>query len=196
MINGTNNAGAVQSGKYNFTNVMSNHTIIASFTIKTYLITVLSNDEKYGTVLGGGTYQSGQNVTLTAVPTEIGKFENWTKEGTIVSTENTYNFTATDDMAYTANFKEKVGINDFIELPRFNIYPNPVSDVLKIDHFCNDAAYKIFRIEIYNSYGTLAKAVDINDVKTEINVSSFVSGLYLIRFIENQSNSTMQFVKK
>ena len=59
-----------------------------------------------GTVAGGGTYQVGATVTLTATPNSGYKFVNWTKNGSVVSTDATYTFTATESAEYVANFQQ------------------------------------------------------------------------------------------
>ncbi len=81
-------------------------TITATFAIDTYVITATANNSTLGTVSGGGTYNHGVTVTLTATATDSTHFVNWTKEGETnpVSTTATYNFTAEAAGNYTANF--------------------------------------------------------------------------------------------
>ena len=66
-------------------------------------------DTEIGTVTGAGTYQSGEEVTLTASVNEDYQasysFYGWRKNGTIVSQENPYTFTPTADGSYTAEFR-------------------------------------------------------------------------------------------
>ena len=58
-----------------------------------------------GSAEGGGDYDPGQNVTLTARPAEHYSFVNWTEGDNIVSTDNPYNFTAAGSRSLTANFE-------------------------------------------------------------------------------------------
>jgi len=58
-----------------------------------------------GSAEGGGDYNPGQNVTLTARPAEHYSFVNWTEGDNIVSTDNPYNFTAAGSRSLTANFE-------------------------------------------------------------------------------------------
>ena len=69
-----------------------------------YDITASANPTAGGTVSGAGTYAHGVNVTLTATPATGYTFVNWTKNGTQVSTNATYSFTATANGNYVANF--------------------------------------------------------------------------------------------
>ena len=67
-------------------------------------VSVSANDDKYGTVTGGGYYDINETAFLTATPYEGYKFVNWTKDGAEVSTENPYSFTVTEDVELVANF--------------------------------------------------------------------------------------------
>jgi len=57
-----------------------------------------------GTLTGAGYYGSGEVCTLTAVANDVHVFENWTKDGVVVSDNPTYSFTVTGDATYVANF--------------------------------------------------------------------------------------------
>ncbi len=75
-------------------------------TIVQYTITANSNNNAWGTVSGGGTYNNGATCTLTATPASGYQFQNWKKNGTIVSTNANYSFTVTENATYTATFGE------------------------------------------------------------------------------------------
>jgi len=80
---------------YTFT-LNSNRSLVANFaqnTAGTSTITVSSGNTSQGTVTGGGTYQQGQSVTITANPKPGYKFVNWTSGGSVISTSNPYSFT-------------------------------------------------------------------------------------------------------
>ena len=72
-----------------------------------YTVSVESNNNEWGIVSGGGTFEEGQSTTITATAATNYKFVNWTKGGTEVSTENPYTFSVTENATYTANFVEK-----------------------------------------------------------------------------------------
>jgi uncharacterized repeat protein (TIGR02543 family) len=69
-------------------------------------ITISATSTAGGTVEGAGTYRDGATVTLTATPNSGYKFVNWTKNGSVVSTDATYTFTATESAEYVANFQQ------------------------------------------------------------------------------------------
>jgi hypothetical protein len=176
---------------YTFTNITANHTITVSFKIKTYTVTVSSNNTAWGTVEGGGTFDYGASVTITATPNTGYKFNNWTTEGVVVSETENFTFNVTQDVAFVANFGS-LGISSVGMPVEFTVYPNPANDVIKV---VRSAATKA-QIEIYNSNGALVKELEITEAETEINVSSLALGVYIIKLIDNQNTATQRFVKE
>ncbi|MGM9818180.1 MAG: hypothetical protein ACI30B_04270, partial [Paludibacteraceae bacterium] len=66
-----------------------------------YTLTVLSSNEEMGTVTGGGSYEAGTEVTLTATPTSEGyAFVKWSDE----NTDNPRTLTVTGNSELTAIF--------------------------------------------------------------------------------------------
>ena len=75
--------------------------IFTSCTKKQYTITVQSNNDAWGTVTGGGTFDEGATTTLTATPNDGYIFVKW-QDGT---TENPRTITVTADETWTAYFE-------------------------------------------------------------------------------------------
>ena len=73
-------------------------------------ITLTSNPSGAGTLTGGGSYAQGQSCTITATAKPNYAFENWTKNGSVVSYLPSYTFTVTESAGYVANFKHIYGI--------------------------------------------------------------------------------------
>ena len=69
-----------------------------------YVISVTAYPAEGGTVSGAGTYEEGTICTLTATSAEDYIFVNWTENGEVVSTEETYSFTVTGTRELVANF--------------------------------------------------------------------------------------------
>ncbi|MGC9321378.1 MAG: InlB B-repeat-containing protein, partial [Kosmotogaceae bacterium] len=97
--------GAVST--YNFTNVTTNHTIHATFRLKSYTIAVSANPPAGGNVSGGGNYTHGDTVNLVATANEGYEFVNLTENGVQVSANTAYSFTATANRTLVANFRLK-----------------------------------------------------------------------------------------
>ena len=93
------------TANYSFTaNNSTKGDYVAHFETASYEITVAANPTAGGTVTGGGTYNHGASVTLTATANTGYTFSNWTKGGTVVSTNPTYTFNVTAAGDYVANF--------------------------------------------------------------------------------------------
>ena len=105
FINWTENDNVVSTEQsYTFT-VTGNRQLTANFEIQNCTITVMADPTEGGDVTGGGTYNIGQNCTLTATPATGYDFVNWTKNGIQVSTNATYIFNATESATYVAHFQ-------------------------------------------------------------------------------------------
>jgi len=85
-------------------------TYIASIQItgggtQTYTINVSANPTNGGNVTGGGTYDQGQQCTVSATPALGYTFTNWTENGNVVSTQANYTFTVNNNRTLVANFQ-------------------------------------------------------------------------------------------
>lgn len=89
------------------THNLTNRTIFFKFMggFSDYDIEVLADPTEGGTVSGGGTYESGSIVTVTATPAENYTFINWTQNNTVVSVDPEYTFQATAHRTLVAHFK-------------------------------------------------------------------------------------------
>jgi hypothetical protein len=93
---------ASTSATYQLT-MAGNKTLVANFTPK-YVVTVLSNPLLGGTTSGGGSFNSGSSVTVTAVPSTGFTFTNWTEGVNVASTAASYQFTISANRSLTANY--------------------------------------------------------------------------------------------
>ena len=91
FVNWTKNGTQVSTNSmYSFT-VTGNGSYVANFEPipVEYTITVNAEPANGGTVSGGGTYAEGSTCVISAMPNDGYVFENWTRNGTVVSTEPT-----------------------------------------------------------------------------------------------------------
>lgn len=85
--------------------VTENAAFVAHFTqLPYYLITVMVEPELGGNISGGGSYPFGHTCVLTANPNTNYVFENWTKDGSVVSNNPTISFSVIEDATYIAHF--------------------------------------------------------------------------------------------
>ena len=89
---------------YYFTVTSPTH-LVAHF-IREYEVSGIALPGGSGEITGRGSYKEGEEVTLTATPTEGYEFVGWEHCGSVY-TEKTHTFTVEDDEVFIARFKEK-----------------------------------------------------------------------------------------
>ena len=67
-------------------------------------INASANPSRAGSVSGSGEYMTRTTCTVTATPNEGYRFVNWTENGTVVSEDEEYSFTVTEERDLVANF--------------------------------------------------------------------------------------------
>ena len=108
FVNWTHNGNVVSTNAtYSFTPTENMH-LIANFADSQVIITAVADPVIGGTVTGGGTYNYGNTVTLTAMANTNYTFVNWTENGDVVSTNTSISFTATANRNLVAHFDEFV----------------------------------------------------------------------------------------
>lgn len=70
-----------------------------------------------GTVLGGGSYYTGDTCQLTALSNSNWQFVSWEENSSEVSLSNPYSFTVTRDRTLTANYRSMINAPDNEEEP-------------------------------------------------------------------------------
>ena len=112
IYNDNTNYDPASPSSYSGTYITSNNQIVLGMNgnggtqVNSYTITATASPTAGGTITGAGTYNEGATVTLTATAATGYTFAKWTKNGTQVSTNATYSFTATADAAYVAVFTQ------------------------------------------------------------------------------------------
>ena len=104
FTNWTENGSEVSTNPNYTFNVTGNRTLVANFTAQTYTITTTTNPAGVGSTSGHGSYNYGATCTLRAYSATGYSFVNWTKNGTVVSTNPTFSFTVTASGDYVANY--------------------------------------------------------------------------------------------
>ena len=87
----------------------ANNTTCITVTRETpsFTISASANPTAGGTVTGTGSYELGAGVNLVATPNAGYNFTNWTENGSVVSTDATYTFTAEANRTLVANFTQR-----------------------------------------------------------------------------------------
>ena len=106
FANWTRNGNVVSTNATYSFQVTGNASFVANFTQISYTVAAVPNPTEGGTVSGTGTFNQGQQCTVTATANEGYTFSNWTENNIQVSTEASYTFVVTANRSLVANFEE------------------------------------------------------------------------------------------
>ena len=108
FVNWTKNGNVVSSSPSFSFNVTEDAAYVAHFILQivNYQISVSASPVEGGLVSGGGTYAQGSVCTVSATANAGYTFENWTKNGNVVSTNTSFSFNVTEDASYVAHFSQ------------------------------------------------------------------------------------------
>ena len=164
----------------------TNATYIATFEEntepETYTITVMSANNSMGSVSGGGTYEAGSQITITANAVEGYHFTSW-NDG---NTDNPRTITVTEDATYIASFAEGVGIESANELDNLTFYPNPTKGILNFN-------MEVEKIEVMDMMGKMV--MQFYNV-SEINIGTLPKGVYCLKLSYNDKATVHKIIKE
>ena len=148
-----------------------------------YTITVLSANGSMGTVSGGGEYEVGTEITITAIPNEGYHFVTW-NDG---NTDNPRTITITEDATYIASFEEGVGIESRDMLSELAFYPNPTSGIITFNRS------DIMKVEVLDAMG---KMVAVYENAYTIDISKLAKGYYAMRITTPEGVAVRKVIRK
>ncbi|MBL0330154.1 MAG: T9SS type A sorting domain-containing protein [Bacteroidetes bacterium] len=81
------------------------------------------------------------------------------------------------------------------ELSQLSVYPNPTNGLttIAIDNF--DATNTNYKLVLYNSVGQLMQQLDVTSNKTDIDLSDYKNGLYILSFSDGVNTSVVRISK-
>jgi hypothetical protein len=163
--------------------VTANHTLVANFTLQTFDVKVSIDPAEAGDITGEGTYNYGDEVTLTVVRNEDWAFVNWTEDGVVVSEDPIYVFTITHNRDLVAHFMftEGVGENSIDA----KVYPNPTSGEFTLE------GEGMSHIRIVNAYGQTVYNTDVEGNQVRIDLSQMGKGIYMMH-IDAEGGQTVK----
>ena len=151
--------------------------LTAIFAIDQHTITATSNDINMGDVIGGGTYDYGTEISLTANALTGYVFVSW-NDG---NTDNPRFITVEQDSTFTAIFQIQDGIND-ANMSNVNVYSYENQVVV--------ANAEGFSVEIFDMSGRLV--ISENNVSQSVRKYIIATdGIYLVKV----GNSVFKKVK-
>lgn len=166
----------------------ADRSLTAHFQLQQFNIEVSTEPEEGGTISGAGTYAWGETAVLTATPADNFIFVNWEEDGAEISTEVEISFVVSSDRSLVANFQSTVSTGEIPEAFNIRIYPNPASHLLTIEL---EQAMRL--MQVYNLAGSLLTQQAIEgQLHLSLDVSGFVPGSYIIRFVSSRGEVTWQ----
>ena len=171
FVNWTENGNVVSTNtSYTFV-VNSNRTLVAHFELQSYQITAVADPEIGAAVTGAGTYNYGEQVTVSVETFTDYVFDNWTENGEVVSSEPVYTFTATTDRNLVANLIYTEGVDELAVAVA--IYPNPSSDRFTV--VCEGMT----QVSVYSIDGKMVQQIIANE--RQCSIEGLNKGVYLLK---------------
>ena len=170
---------------YSFT-VTGSRSLTAIFELQALEITVAIDPEEAGTIIGGGTYSYGEEVTLTIERNEDWAFQNWTENGEVVSEEMTYTFVITSDRDLVAHFMHTEGIDE--QTANVSLYPNPTQGEVTLE------GEGLQSIRIMNAFGQTIYNAKVEGNQVRIDLSGMAKGIYVMHIGTENGNAVRQIV--
>ncbi|KAF5071281.1 PKD-like domain protein [anaerobic digester metagenome] len=189
FVNWTEDGAEVSTeATYTFT-AESDRSLVANFSLNSYTISASAAPENSGTISGTGDYDYSTSVTLTATANTGYTFVNWTEDGTEVSTEATYTFTAESDRTLVANFKVATGIENGT-LGNAEVYPNPFGESISLKNHEG-----VSQVIITNLIGQRLMDVQLNGA-SRISTAHLQKGVYLVVLVANDGTRVVKRMVK
>ena len=186
FVNWTENGNEVSNeAAYTFA-VTGDRTLVANFELMTFEITASADPIEAASISGAGTYNYGEEVTLTFDRNEDWAFQNWTENGDVVSEEMTYTFIATENRNLVANFlfTEGIGENSIAA----NVYPNPTKGEFTLE------GEGLSHVRIVNAYGQTVYNADLEGDQAHIDLSQMGKGIYMMHIEANGGHAVRKIV--
>ena len=155
-----------------------------------YYVTAASTNENWGTVSGSGMYFEGEQATLTAIPAESYVFDSWT-DG---NEESPRIVTVTQDTVFEAIFAvdpSTIGIDNVGPL-EFSVSPNPTTGRLTLQLNQQEP----YEVSVYDVNGKVLWSSKFESQVSEIDLSTFAAGQYLLVVRTKDKYGVKTIVKK
>ena len=86
------------------------------------------------------------------------------------------------------------GIEDYVLRDNVSVWPNPATNRVFIG--VEGESFNIEKVELYNAYGQMVDAVDVNGAVAEISVGTLATGTYFAKVFTDKGVVTMPVIRK
>ena len=173
--------------------VTANRNLVATF-VPQFIVTTIGSPINGGTTQGGGLFNANQICTLKASFNLGYIFGNWTENGNIVSMDSVYTFVVTANRNMVANFSSTQSIVENIS-NQFSFYPNPATNSLTLN-LGQLQKLQNATVSIYDIQGKQLLLQNLSHAQTQIDISSFAKGIYIVRVQTDKETLQSKFVKE
>ena len=141
-----------------------------------YTLTLLANNDEWGTVGGGGRYERNDTVAIAAYPADSCTFEGWS-DG---DTSNPRTITLVCDTTITAVFayhqdSTSVLAGENIDSRFVTLTPNPACDAVQVM-----SSLGINSVDVYNLQGLLMAEAKADSITVSISTRNWPTGTYIV----------------
>lgn len=144
-----------------------------------YEIQVSVDPEEGGVVIGGGSYEVGQSCTVSVILHEHYQFLNWTEDGEIVSTDESYSFVVNENRTLVAHLEFVNMVSDREE--GFMLYPNPTAGMVRIE-YSGEAFEQCPETMVYDVLGHCV----LTSKECWLDFSHLQNGIYFVKIGEGR----------
>lgn len=155
-------------------------------------VVVASANDSLGSVTGEGYYHEGEEVTITAIPSDSCYFVMWADS----VTDNPRQFVLTQDTSFTAIFDRlKYEGLDVVQPSLFAIHPNPATDRVTVTVPAQAfASGRQLILVVTDSQGRTMLQQNLTEAATTLSTESFPAGLYYITLQTPGGSATQKLV--
>lgn len=174
--------------EYSFS-VSGDRSFVAHFAIQQFEILTQASPAYGGETSGGGVYEYGSSITVSAMPNNSYEFVKWIEDGNIVSTNMNYSFSVLENRDLTAVFQFVIGVED-IQTSSIIVYPNPSDGIFVLD------ISEEVDAQLFSSQGNVIWTGNLSSGKQELDLTQQADGLYFLSVKGEKSFKVLKILKE
>lgn len=109
--------------------ITNSSTLTAKFSVRNYTVSLSSNINDAGKIIGAGIYGVNEEVTISAIINPGYQFQNWVsfinEQEQVISAENPFSFVIEQDTVIEANFNHITQTLEIVVIGEGNVSPSP-----------------------------------------------------------------------
>ncbi len=168
-------------------NITASRVLVANHQLIQWNIGAEASPANAGNITGTGIYAHGSNVTLSAGAATNYVFTGWQENGSMVSPDNPYSFTADHHTSLVALFELNTGMKEFPG-PNTDIFPNPSEGIINFK-LANPATFMLSDIT-----GKIMLSGEMAAGTSMLDLSRQPKGMYFIRLTHSDTSRVQKII--